>query len=75
MELLVIGLLAVEEQEGVDEEWQVGNHADIEGPVVLEDVRIYTEMLREVEVHVSTGPHAGELVRRAAVLRRGFLTT
>ncbi len=45
VKIAILRLLAVEEEKGVDEKWQVRSEADVEGTVVLQNSRRYSEML------------------------------
>ncbi len=55
---LVLGLLAVEEQEWIDEQGQVRDNTDVEGAVLVEDIGVHAETVREVQLRHETPTRA-----------------
>src|SRR6266478_3087868 len=56
VELAILGLLAVEQQERIDEQRQVGDQRNVEGALFFQDARINSESISEVSAHPSTIP-------------------
>src|ERR1039457_5222510 len=50
---LVLGLLTVEQQEGINKQRQVRGDRHVEGAVHVEHARLNAQVLREVELHSS----------------------
>src|SRR5258706_4126119 len=56
VQLAILGLLAVEQQEWINEQWQVGDQRNIESAPRFQDARINSESISEVGTHPSTIP-------------------